>query len=71
VSQINKKPRELAIVLCEVVGMPTGTRKEEEEEEEEEGSLATRVRTGIEESDGGVKMEMAIAGPPDDMKVGR
>jgi hypothetical protein len=41
--------------------MPTGIR-EEEEEEIEEGGLATRVRTGIERSDGGVKMEMAITG---------
>lgn len=66
-SQINKKTRELAFVLFEVVGMSTSTREEVEEEEEEkeeieEGSLATRLITGIEGCDGGVKMEMAITG---------
>jgi hypothetical protein len=34
------KSQELAFVLCEVLGMPTG-RREEEEEEIEEGSLST------------------------------
>lgn len=58
-SQINKKSRELAFVLFEVVGMPTSIG---EEEEIEEGSLATRLITGIEGCDGGVKMEMAITG---------
>ncbi|CAF3433287.1 unnamed protein product [Fusarium graminearum] len=52
--------RELAFVLFEVVGMPTSIG--EEEEEIEEGSLATRLITGIEGCDGGVKMEMAITG---------